>query len=211
MENKLFSPLTIIYVAASFLLGSVPFGYITARILGRDITKEGSGNIGATNVSRVLGPVPGIIVLIFDALKGYLPVYFCLNYVQAPISSPSLINPLAYLCGIAAVLGHSFSPFLKFRGGKGVATSFGVVLALFPSPTLSGVLTFTVIVLLTRVVSVASICASSVVLFLVLSSEGYDFYGRLFVFFACLIIILRHRSNIERILSGEERQFSFRR
>src|SRR5687768_14431040 len=114
--------------------GAVPFGVLIARWLGVDIREHGSGNIGATNVTRVLGKVPGAIVLVLDAMKGAVPVWLAIRYSGEPW--------LVMATGFAAILGHCFSPFLEFRGGKGVATAMGVFLVLAPEFVVFGALVF---------------------------------------------------------------------
>lgn len=190
----------LIYLALSFLVGSIPFGYLVARYLrGVDIKKLGSGNIGATNVARVLGTGYGAAVLVLDAFKGALPVWVAADLFARPW--------MPMLSGVFAVLGHSFSPFLSFRGGKGVATSFGVVLVLYPVETLTAVALFALIVLLTRVVSVASLSAVAFMVVAVLTAPASGVYDRIFVLTAALVIYLRHLGNINRLLHGEEKPF----
>lgn len=200
----------ILYLAAAYIVGSIPFGYLLARALGKDITKEGSGNIGATNVARVLGPLPGAFVLLLDALKGAFSVvlagYFFAGGPSQIIHSNQI--PKEALLGAAfSVAGHSYSLFLKLRGGKGVATALGAVLFLFPQPVLCGVLTFLLLVLLVRVVSIASLMGTAVVAFGVLVDSGQSIESKIFVLLAALLIYYRHSSNIVRIFSGTENIF----
>lgn len=188
------------FLLLSFFAGSIPFGYLVARYLrGVDIKKMGSGNIGATNVARVLGAGYGAVVLVLDAFKGAAPVYLAGILFQQPW--------MPVLSGVFAILGHSYSPFLFFKGGKGVATSFGVVLVLYPQETLTAVALFAIIVLLTRVVSIASLGAVAYMVVALLTAPQYGLHDRLFVLAAAAVIYLRHSDNIIRILKGEEKQF----
>ncbi len=180
----------------SCLLGSVPTGlWIGMRLRHIDIREHGSKNIGATNTMRVLGKRLGAVALAGDMAKGLLPVLF------SPLFSPWPHLPLA--CGVAAILGHSFSVFLKFRGGKGVATSTGVFLALAPIPTLIAAVVFGVVVATTRMVSTGSIAAAfamSIAVFCVPLSTPI----RVMTLLVAALVIIKHRSNIARILRGEE-------
>lgn len=198
----------LLYLLICYTIGSVPFGYMIARALGRDVTREGSKNIGATNVARVLGLGPGALVLVLDALKGYLAVYIGRMFFSSQSQLASFdCQIFLFLGAYAAVFGHSYSIFLRFYGGKGVATSLGAVLALFPYQTLIGVLSFALIVLLTRVVSIASLLASVLVAFLVFIDFKNNLPAIFFVFLTLALIFYRHRSNIERIFSGTENVF----
>lgn len=192
----------LIYIFFAYLLGSIPFGFIVGKIRGKDIRKEGSGNIGATNVARTLGPFYGGLVLILDALKGYLAVY-ALKYF---IGDSNLSFPLTwhFFGAMAAVLGHSYSPFLGFTGGKSVAVSFGAALCLFPSQTLLGLFTFVVTISLTKIASISSLTAVSLVAFLVLVDANSRLPAKIFVLVAAILIFYRHRSNIVRIFEGTE-------
>jgi glycerol-3-phosphate acyltransferase PlsY len=136
-------------VALGFAAGAIPFGVIIARGRGVDIKAHGSGNIGATNVARVLGVVPGLIVLVLDAAKGALPVALALRW--------SGDAPVALATGAAAILGHCFSPFLGFRGGKGVATALGVFLVLTPTLAALAVAVFALVLYATRVPALGSL------------------------------------------------------
>ena len=219
-----------------FLLGSVPFGLIIAKAYGVDIRQHGSGNIGATNVLRVLGKKPGISCLVLDALKGFLPVLVAVSLVRFSGTTPTLAldslwdlagspSPVAretaqlvhVLAGLAAILGHNYSPWLGFRGGKGIATSAGVIFALYPFFGICLViLSWILLFLTTRYVSVASMGAA--VLLPVLTLWGSWHHGRiqdgtwnkpLFIL-SCAIALLavwRHRSNIRRLLDGTENRF----
>jgi glycerol-3-phosphate acyltransferase PlsY len=201
----------------AYLVGSLPFGFLIARyVAGVDIRKSGSGNIGATNVARVLGKKLGIAVLVLDCLKGALPTLI-LPVVLS--DSATFRLHLAVLSGAAAILGHMFPCWLKFRGGKGVATALGVALALDPSSTPlstgAALLVFVVCVALTRIVSLGSILAActfcGVELWQLRPSPFGDETWSLAAFSTLvpLLIILRHRSNLARLLRGTEPRFQF--
>ena len=196
----------------AYLIGSLPFGFITGWIVAKDdIRKHGSGNIGATNVGRVLGAKWGLLVLFLDALKGLLPVWGLPRVVFAP-DDPAFLH-LQVACGLATIMGHMFPCYLKFSGGKGVATALGVVLILGPWATLAAFGAFVVSIMGTRIVSLSSML-SAVVFGAVriwnlrpepFSSENWSLAA--FSLFIPALIILRHRANIGRLLRGEEKKF----
>jgi glycerol-3-phosphate acyltransferase PlsY len=182
-------------VLIAYLLGAVPTGYILGSLAGVDVRKAGSGNVGATNVARVVGKRHGIFTLIADVAKGFVPVIIAIHLN---------FSPLATACvGIAAFLGHLYPVFLRFKGGKGVATALGVFLALAPWVTLVLIMIFAAVFLAARIVSLSSmISAASAPLVLWISS-----YPSLWVWmslFIAAMIVLRHRENIQRLLSGTE-------
>lgn len=196
--------------AAGFLIGGIPCGYFAGRlVLKDDIRKHGSGNIGATNVLRVLGWKWGLLVLVCDALKGLLPTWATGQIGNSQISETGMTG-VQLLVGGAAILGHMFPVYLRFRGGKGVATALGVVLVISPQATLAAAGAFLLMVLLSRMVSLASIVASlafcGTQLFLI-RSRIFAPDGAALALFSVLLpglIIFRHRANIRRILRGEE-------
>jgi glycerol-3-phosphate acyltransferase PlsY len=189
----------VIIAALSFFLGSIPFGYVIGKLKGVDVRKHGSGNIGATNVSRVLGKKWGAFVLFLDALKGAVPVLI------VKLSG----YPLEYqvLAGFLAILGHCFSPFMKFRGGKGVATGLGVFLVVSPLVTLIAALIFFAVFFTTRYVSLSSIIAalSFPVIFKVLKSSSPSV--SLLLFLTAFTVVAKHHQNIKRLLKGEEKKY----
>ncbi|MCX7831788.1 MAG: glycerol-3-phosphate 1-O-acyltransferase PlsY [Actinobacteria bacterium] len=200
----------ILYSFLCYFIGSLPFGYMLGRLKGKDITREGSGNIGATNVARTLGLSFGVLVLFLDAFKGYISVLAANLFVDASIKGGFFQPTYFHFVGaFFSVLGHSYSPFLRFSGGKGVATSFGAAFALFPVPTLLGLLTFVFIALLTRVISIASLCASTLVAFCVLVLYSDNISAQIFVLITVILIFYRHRINIEKIFNGNENIFNF--
>jgi glycerol-3-phosphate acyltransferase PlsY len=142
---------TILLAVLGFVAGSIPFGVVVARRMGIDIRAHGSGNIGATNVTRVIGVIPGLMVLVLDATKGALSVAVAMHYAGEPWTIA--------VTGFASIAGHCFSPFLGWRGGKGVATAFGVFLVLVPRLVLVSLLVFLVVLRLTRVPALGSLAA----------------------------------------------------
>ena len=202
----------IVLLAASYLLGSIPFGYIAGRIGGIDIRNSGSGNIGATNVMRTLGKAYGYPVFALDFLKGLAAVRLsALITERMPFASFS-----AEVAGMAAavlcVIGHSFPIWLRFKGGKGVATSAGALFGLMPFALIIGGIVWVLTFQLTRYVSLASITTAIAVpiTVLILISLGHLQSYALFYFSVCLaaLVIVRHRANLSRLISGTEPRFS---
>lgn len=190
--------IAFLLIIGSALLGSIPFGFLIARMRGVDIREHGSGNIGATNVARNLGKTAGAITLILDVLKGLVPA----------LVGTILLESAAWglILGGTAMLGHSFSPFLGFKGGKGVATSLGFVLGATPMLALGGVLTFILCMMGTRWVSLSSIVA--VVMVVVLAAiAGYPPQVTFVLAVLASIIVVRHMENIQRIIEGREPRF----
>ena len=196
---------------ASYLIGSIPAGYIAGRIVGIDIRTVGSGNIGATNVTRVLGKRYGYPVFIVDFLKGFAAVGMSIMIAKRtqPVSIPSEL--FGVVGAVACVLGHSFPVWLGFKGGKGVAASAGALFGLMPFVALIAVAVWLIIFYLTRYVSVASMTAALAVPITML---GMMFLGEtggttLLYFSICLaaVVIFRHRSNLSRLVRGAEPRF----
>ena len=191
-----------------YLIGSMPTGYLLGKSRGLDIRQHGSGNIGATNVWRVMGRNWGLVAFASDFLKGFLPLYF-LRTLSFPEGGSWLVALLLVICGLAAIIGHNYTPWLGFKGGKGIATSAGVLGALMP-PVLGVALSLWIIAtLVTRMVSVGSILAAAS-----LAPLAYYFYPGEWIYFglACLaglLAIVRHRSNIQRLLTGTESRIEF--
>jgi glycerol-3-phosphate acyltransferase PlsY len=201
----------IVGIIISYLIGGIPFGYLIAVIKGIDIRTEGSGNIGATNVGRVLGKKYGLIIFILDMLKGFIVVFFIPALVSSAVNIPTTTdNLLVVLCGFCAVLGHAFPVYLKFKGGKAVATSFGVFIWLVPISIgiAFGVWLLTVIV--TRYVSLGSMIGSlslvGVIVIVVDSPFGDNIYLTVMSVAVAILIIARHTSNIQRIIAGTEKK-----
>jgi glycerol-3-phosphate acyltransferase PlsY len=199
-------------LVGSYLLGSIPFGYLAGRLRGIDIRKVGSGNVGATNVVRVLGKRYGYPVFALDVLKGLGAVK--ISMLMAPGRSPEWNSPEIFgiLAGVCSVLGHLYPPWLKFEGGKGVATSAGALLALTPVATLIGVAIWIIVFWLTRYVSLASIIAAAAlpIVIFVFSSQDQNNGKPLVYSSACVaaVVIWRHRSNLSRLIRGTEPRFT---
>jgi len=196
---------------SSYLLGSVPFGYLAGRLAGIDIRKVGSGNVGATNVVRVLGKRYGYPVFALDFLKGFGAVMIAM--LMAPGRPPAWNSPEIFgiLAAMSSVLGHLYPPWLKFEGGKGVATSAGALLALTPVATLIGVAIWIIVFWLTRYVSLASITAAVIlpIVILVIGLHDQNNGKSLAYASACVaaVVIWRHRSNLSRLMRGTEPRF----
>ncbi len=184
-----------VLVAAAYLIGSIPFGVIVARFYNVNLREQGSGNIGATNALRVMGRKAGVITLLGDMLKGSVAVYLALRFGG---------YETALIAAAAAVIGHDFTVFTGFKGGKGVATSFGVLLALEPLLTLAALAIWLVTVAIFRISSLGALASFAAVPFMVLLDKQS---GRplltLTVFLTCLIFF-KHMENIGRLLKGEE-------
>jgi glycerol-3-phosphate acyltransferase PlsY len=199
-------PLLLVPLVAYFL-GSIPFGLILAKLFGgTDVRQKGSGNIGATNVARVVGPLAGILTLILDVAKG----------AAAVLLAERLSNDSAtwmMIAGVVALVGHCFPVWLKFKGGKGVATAAGVFLVLSPPAFLGGAILFLLVVIVWRYVSLGSISAAGAMPLLVYFLWAPHHAPPLAVTFgalaAALLIIYQHRANLRRLLEGVEPKFSF--
>jgi glycerol-3-phosphate acyltransferase PlsY len=222
----------------AFLLGSIPFGLIIAHLKGIDIRAHGSGNIGATNVLRVVGKQYGITCLFLDLLKGYLPMVIAINLIQ--IEGKAIVPHLQFLdccalqltseqqftgqlalviTALCAVLGHNYSPWVGFKGGKGIATSGGVLLGLMPAAVVLLILIWLIVLAITRYVSLASIAAAAALPILThygarfhKNSEGISLWEAgtwnkpLFTFTVVIAVlaIWKHRSNLQRLREGTE-------
>lgn len=199
----------IVTALVAYLLGSIPTGYLVAKARGVDIRTVGSGNIGATNAFRVLGKRWGIFVLLMDALKGWVAVQIGASVVWQLVPGA----PLEYLritAGVAAILGHNFTCWLRFKGGKGIATSAGVLVALVPWALLIILTIFIILFVTTRYVSVGSIAASFALPFATWFTE-HDLGLTIITGFLGLLAILKHRKNIQRLLNGTENRIQFRK
>jgi acyl phosphate:glycerol-3-phosphate acyltransferase len=197
--------LLITVIVVGYLLGSIPFGFLLVKFLrGEDIRLTGSGNIGATNVARSGAKGLGIATLVLDALKGSLAVAFAwwLAYSRGA-------HPLRYMAvaSLAAVLGHVFPVWLKFKGGKGVATALGVFILLFPHALLVSLAIFILVVVTTRLVSLGSILAA---IAFPIAAHFINHPDRMTlepVLLVCLIVVVKHHANIRRLLAGTENRF----
>ena len=203
------TPSLILVFAASYLLGSIPFGMVMAKLVGAgDVRRAGSGNIGATNVARVAGPVPGLLTLLLDALKGWLVVWLAMRFLHGQALG-------MVLAGLFALLGHCFPVWLRFRGGKGVATAAGVFLALCPAAMLGAAMLFLLVVGFWRYVSLGSIAAAAAIPLLVYLLWAPHFAPPPSVTITSLtiaaLVIYQHRGNVARLARGEEPKFSLRK
>ena len=198
--------LAVSILAISYLLGSIPFGYLLVRVFRQeDIRAKGSGNIGATNVARAGGKGLGIVTLLLDLLKGLAAVLIARHVAPGTPGSPS---DLAVGAAVAAVVGHVFPVWLRFRGGKGVATALGVLLGLAPTVALATLAVFALLVAVTRIVGLASILAAAVlpVFAMLLLPDRSPIYLSGVIFIA-LLVIVKHHANIVRLLNGTEPRF----
>jgi len=192
----------VLWLVISYFIGGIPFAYIVAKLSrGIDIREVGSRNVGATNVAREAGLLLGALTAFLDISKGFLPTFFALRQFGAN---------WAIVTGAAAVFGHSFTPYLRMKGGKGVATIMGAFLALAPKATLVGLLVFIAVAFITRYVSLASLSGVTVGTFFIAFTSDNGLLIAVTIILAFLIF-LRHRSNIRRLLRKEERRFSIRK
>ena len=199
-------------IAGAYLLGSVPFGFMIARLFGvKDIRAEGSGNIGMTNVWRTAGPVAALLVFVGDVGKGILAVLIAYSVFNSMAASE-------YIClgaAIAVIIGHIFPLFLGFKGGKGVNTALGTMLVLRPLEVMLALAVFIIVVAVSRYISLGSLLAAFV-FFLAMISEYLLLPGRVHPVFPVMasfifvIIVITHRSNIKRLLSRTENRFSLK-
>jgi acyl phosphate:glycerol-3-phosphate acyltransferase len=216
-------PEIVIYMLvalSAYFLGSIPFGFLVARAKGIDIRNVGSGNIGATNAMRVLGKPAGILVLVLDALKGWLAC--CLgqaiyahfahrfipfevsNFTDYPTESAVMLARFATVGGVCAVLGHNYTCWLKFKGGKGIATTAGVFLALAPEALLIALVVFILAVALTRYMSVGSIAGAVALPAAVWIMTPHDIFLGVVTTALGVMAIYKHKSNIKRLMAGTE-------
>ncbi len=192
---------SLLLILLSFLFGSLPIGLLVGRMVKNiDVRDYGSGNIGASNVWRTMGPIWGTAVFLCDFCKGYFPTVLTTRmHEHAPDVSPWL----PVVVGLAAILGHNFSPFLRFKGGKGVATSLGVVFGLSPTAAVVGFAVWGLCLLATRYISVSSMIAA-VVTSGVLIAYHHDLPHVLFAALVTLFVVFKHRPNIARLQAGTE-------
>jgi acyl phosphate:glycerol-3-phosphate acyltransferase len=201
---------------AAYLIGSIPFSYLVVRIAaGEDIRQLGSRNVGATNVARTFGKTPGVIALLLDLAKGYAAIALAKWVTSMPDwpfvagANASPAHSAAFwvsLAGLVAMLGHMFPVWLRFHGGKGVATATGAFLAISPLSVLAGAIVFLIVILTTRFVSVASMlsAASIPIFFRFLTHES--FWTIVISIIIAMLIIAKHHSNIARLTQGSERK-----
>ncbi len=190
--------------AAAYLIGSFPTSFIMGKFKGIDVRKEGSGNVGATNVLRTVGKLPALITLVIDILKGAVAVTCVAAFFYKETSSAGYELYRALL-GLAVVAGHNWTIFLRFKGGKGVATSCGVLGVLMPKVMMIAILIFLITVAVTKYVSLASLhLAVTAPIIAALSGEPLEY--TLLAVTICLIISYRHKDNIKRLLAGTEKR-----
>ena len=202
-----------IWVLAAFFSGSVPWGYLVVKLFYRaDIRMVGSGNIGMTNVMRTYGWKPGLSVFALDIAKGLLPVALCTRNLDVRMGDPGGWSQAAVLMGVAlaAVLGAVFTPWLGFRGGKGIGTGLGVLIGLLGWTILFPLAVFAIAFGLSRYVSLGSLCATVAFLLMTVFWQQSQFYLPAGVLFAALVFYT-HRDNIKRLVTGKESKFSLKR
>jgi acyl phosphate:glycerol-3-phosphate acyltransferase len=192
---------------AAYLIGSIPFGILLAKLFGGvDVRKAGSGNIGATNVARVAGPLPGILTLVLDGVKGAAAVWLAARFTN----ESALWMTVA---GLSALLGHCFPVWLRFRGGKGVATAAGMFLALCWPAALGAIGVFILVVLISRFVSLGSVSAAAampLLIYLLWAPHHAPPPAITFgAFAAAMLVVYKHDANIQRLVEGREPKFSF--
>ncbi|HBG77393.1 MAG TPA: acyl-phosphate glycerol 3-phosphate acyltransferase [Phycisphaerales bacterium] len=205
---------TLLLIIASYLIGSISFAMLIAKANGIDLRKVGSGNLGATNLSRACGKNWAYVCFLLDTLKGVIPA-FCARYFLFSGDAASSDFWLWLAVGAAAILGHVFPFYLKFKGGKGVATSFGVVLGIWPYYTLPGIVAFILwatIVLIFKYISLAAIISAAAFPFIMIAMTAFLEDWRFAVLWPliaaamvlCLLVIFLHRANIKRLIAGTE-------
>jgi acyl phosphate:glycerol-3-phosphate acyltransferase len=201
----------LLIILLCYLVGAFPTSIVTGRLLrGIDIREHGSGNAGGTNVFRVLGWKPGLFVMLFDAFKGFVATFWLSRLAFGTISLTN--ESIMLLCGTAAIVGHIWTVFAHFKGGKGVGTAAGMLVALYPLALLICLAIFFIVFLTTRIVSVGSLSAAialPIVLthFRTVFDKPVSNVLYVFSFFAAALIIFTHRSNIKRLLEGTENRF----
>jgi acyl phosphate:glycerol-3-phosphate acyltransferase len=200
--------LSLVWIpVAAYLIGSIPFGIILAKLFGGvDVRKAGSGNIGATNVARVAGPLPGILTLVLDGLKGVATVWLAARLTNDSATWMTI-------AGLSALIGHCFPAWLRFRGGKGVATAAGMFLALCWPAALGAIGVFILVVLFSRFVSLGSVSAAAAMPLLIYLLWAPHHAPPLIVTFgafaAAMLVVYKHDANIQRLVEGREPRFSF--
>ncbi len=196
--------IVLLGVIVCYLLGTVSSAYILVKMLkGKDIRDFGSGNVGATNASRVLGRFPGLLVLVLDILKGVIAIVVIGSFIGDRVDIS--VEIIKSLFGMAVVCGHVFNVFLGLKGGKGVATSAGVLMSLSPVAVFFGIVIFAIVVSITKYVSLGSILCSILIPFFMLGLRApyaYVVLGSVL----CILIVAKHKANINRLLTGRERK-----
>ncbi len=192
-----------LWIVAAYIVGSVPFGYLIGLMRGVDVRTVGSKNIGATNVYRVVGHGWGFLAFFCDFAKGFAPTMLSIAYASRHADGGAMIANLPVCVGLACVVGHTLTVFMRFRGGKGVATAFGMFLALAPWPTLLAFAVFVVVVWLSHYISLGSILAA-----ITLGAAVWFFPATLLLRVVAVVIaafvVVKHRTNIQRLVKGCE-------
>lgn len=201
------SPSLLWIPAAAYLLGSIPFGLLLSKLFGGgDVRKAGSGNVGATNVARVAGPLPGIFTLVLDGTKGAAAVWLAARFTNESAAWMTV-------AGLAALIGHCYPVWLRFRGGKGVATAAGMFLVLCPLAALGSISVFILTVVFWRYVSLGSIAAAAampmLIYFLWAPHHAPPLIVTFGAFAAAMLVVYKHDANIQRLVEGREARFSF--
>lgn len=193
------------------VVGATPFGYLAGKAKGIDIRDHGSGNIGATNVIRVLGKGIGLPVFVLDVLKGAVPVWLAVWLLEAAGAPQGMANLTSVLTGLATILGHNYTFWLGFKGGKGVATSAGTLLALMPVALSVGILVWLILFFATRYVAIASIFSAAAIPVAVIVrasiSGNWNYPVVALAVVIAVMVAVRHRSNIARLKAGTENRF----
>ena len=202
--------MVVVTVITCYLLGSFPTSYIVGKILkGIDIRKFGSGNVGATNTFRVLGPAPGILVLLVDIAKGAVSVSLIAPYIASHFGTSSCLAWLEILAGISVIAGHNWSAFLRFKGGKGVAASAGVLLGISPEALGLAAVVWLVVTWVSKYVSLGSI-ASAISLPVFMWLAGEEKSALFFGIAIAILIVVKHRANIVRLIHHKENKINIR-
>ena len=191
----------VLFSVLGYVLGSVPFGLLVAKAKGVNIREVGSGNIGATNVFRSIGKGAGIFTFLCDFLKGFVPAFFFAQWA-------GLDPRFGLLFGMLAILGHNFPVFLKFKGGKGIATSAGMLAGVAPAAVLYGIGVWLIVFLASGFVSLASIIAALVIAIVGWSIPAYGLVTSIMLTILAALAIYRHKANIDRLRKGEENRFN---
>lgn len=195
--------LFIVVIGLAYLSGSFPTGYLVGKLHNIDITKEGSGNIGGTNALRVMGVGPGIAVAVTDFLKAAIPAYTALNVLELPLWQVMLVSA-------AAIMGHNWSIFIGFQGGKGIACTIGVAAILFPQALLMALVVAVCSIVITKYVSLGSLLLTALMP-IILLVQGRPVELVWFAVFVMALATYRHRSNIDRLLKGTENKLGSRK
>jgi len=207
MTNIIFSAII------SYLLGSIPFGFIIGKIYGIDIREKGSKNIGATNVFRVLGKKPGIFTFLLDATKGVAAVCVVPQCVAICFGNNMISATSILISAVAVFIGHTYTLFLGFKGGKGVATGLGLAIGLAPISAVCALVIWIIVFAISRYVSVSSIVAATtlgIVSWFFDNSGATGYVTPALISVLAVFVIYKHRSNIERLIAGNEHRFSFK-